>query len=130
VATAAILLLVIYLTSGMFRYYSLTIGSNSMAPEIRKGDIIIVHKIEDAKKPKIKTGRVLVFKQSEKTVVHRLIRKAESNGKYYYYTKGDNNNSEDAWVVPTEDVIGIATIKIPFIGWPTVLLSELVYQSK
>ena len=47
------------------------------------------------------------------------------DGKKYFYTKGDANNSLDNYVIGEEMIMGTINHYIPFIGYPTVLLNEL-----
>ena len=41
-------------------------------------------------------------------------------------TKGDANNTKDAWVVKENEVIGIVKFRIRWLGMPTVSLNELL----
>ena len=118
----------VYLVSGMFKYYALTIGSGSMSPSINKGDVVIVKKTNPEETRLIKEDDVLVFNHSDKKVVHRVVRIIEQNERLYFYTKGDNNHEEDGWAITEGSVIGITTIRIPLIGWPTVILSEMIHN--
>ena len=43
-----IMLVIVSLTSGVFKYYFLSIGSGSMTPNINKGDIVIVEKLKES----------------------------------------------------------------------------------
>ena len=120
------LLITIALTSGVFKYYALAIGSNSMKPRIKKGDVVIVEKIAQENINTLKVGEVLVYKYNDIVIVHRIIKIQEVDGKYYFRTKGDNNATEDGWTINQESVVGKAVIQIPYIGIPTVWLSEEV----
>lgn len=122
-----VLLIVIMLTSGIFKYYALTIGSASMYPTINKGDVIIVKKIaqKDIEK-ELKINDVLVYNYSNKIIVHRLVEIKRLDGKNYYVTKGDNNLTKDAYFLTQNDIIGIVTFRIKYIGIPTVSLNEQI----
>ena len=130
ITISVILVGVVILTSGWFKYYVLTIGSGSMTPNINKGDVIIVKKASKAEKAKIKVGEVLIYKHKDLIIVHRVTNIVKNNQSYTFYTKGDNNDGEDKYVIPEEDVIGTTSFRFPYIGWPTVLLNELVQKSK
>lgn len=123
---AIIILLMISLTSGMFKYYALAIGSESMEPKINKGDIVVVEKLNEKEIKKLKEGEVLVYKHNDMVIVHRIVRVKEYNGAIYFNTKGDNNGEEDSWTIDEQLVIGRATFKIPYLGVPTVWLNEKV----
>ena len=116
----------IALTSGAFKYYALAIGSDSMNPKIKKGDVVIVEKIPQDNIGSLKVGEVLVYKYNDIVVVHRIIKMEKINDNYYFRTKGDNNNTEDAWTIDQVSVVGKAVTMIPYAGIPTVWLSEEV----
>lgn len=120
------LTITIALTSGVFKYYALAIGSDSMNPKIKKGDVVIVEKIPQDNISTLKVGEVLVYKYNDIVVVHRIIKMERINDNYYFRTKGDNNNTEDAWTIDQVSVIGKAVTMIPYAGIPTVWLSEEV----
>lgn len=44
---------------------------------------------------------------------------------FYFYTKGDANLDEDNYRIPEANVIGVVKIKVSWIGYPMVVLSEL-----
>lgn len=58
-------------------------------------------------------------------VVHRVINIQKVSDELYFYTKGDANLTEDNYKILEEDVVGVVKAKIPWIGYPTVVLSEL-----
>lgn len=126
VVSIALIILVITLTSGLFKYYALAIGSESMEPKIRKGDLVIVRKMNKDEFHNFKLGEVLVYKHNDMVVVHRIVKIIHNDDNYYFRTKGDNNSSEDMWTIDERAVIGEAVLKIPYIGIPTVWLSERV----
>lgn len=41
-------------------------------------------------------------------------------------TKGDNNNANDPWVITEDDMIGTVSFMIPYIGYPSVWVNELL----
>lgn len=119
-----IVILIVYFTSGYFRYYSVAIGSGSMTPFINKGDVVVIENIGN-NFDKIDNGQVIAFKHDNVMVVHRVVNILEKEGKYYFYTKGDANKEIDNFSIYEEDIIGIVNLVIPYIGFPTVWLSEL-----
>ncbi|MBR6690954.1 MAG: signal peptidase I [Bacilli bacterium] len=119
---AVLMVVIVYFTSGYFHYYALAIASGSMDPKIKKGDVVIVEKIDD-KYDTLEVGQVIAFKHSGVVVVHRLINIIEEDGHYYFYTKGDANKTEDNYVVEEEMVIGTVNLAIPYVGLPTVWLN-------
>lgn len=113
---------IVLLTSGVFKYYFLSIGSGSMTPNINKGDVVIVEKLKENELEKIEKGDVLVYQKENQVIVHRVTEVNDNTFK----TKGDNNDEEDAWVVNKKDIIGITKVRIPLLGYPTVWLNELL----
>lgn len=120
------LLTIVLLTSGLFTYQALTIGSGSMSPAIEKGDVIILKGMKNEEARKIKKGDVLVYNHDNKIIVHRVIKKSNNGETISFKTKGDYNNTKDSWTVKQEDVIGIVKFRIRWVGMPTVALNELL----
>lgn len=120
------LLTIVLLTSGLFTYQALTIGSGSMSPAIEKGDVIVLKSMKNEEARKIKKGDVLVYNHDNKIIVHRVIKKSNNGETISFKTKGDYNNAKDSWTVKQEDVIGIVKFRIRWIGMPTVALNELL----
>lgn len=118
------ILVIVYLTSGIFTYYALTIGSESMTPNINKGDMVIVKKIKNYEDLEI--GDVLVYKKEQKVIVHRLTEIIPYQGGFVYKTKGDANESEDGYLIYKSEIMGTVKMKIRYIGYPTVWLNELI----
>lgn len=120
------LLTIVLLTSGLFTYQALTIGSGSMSPAIEKGDVIILKSMKNEETRKIKKGDVLVYNHDNKIIVHRVIKKSNNGETISFKTKGDYNNAKDSWTVKQEEVIGIVKFRIRWVGMPTVALNELL----
>lgn len=121
--TGSVLIVLVMLVSGIFKYYALTIGSGSMEPNLNIGDVVIVEKLKDEELDVLKEGDILVF-DNGKVVVHRIVKIYEKDATYSYQTKGDNNDDIDGFIVYENQVIGKAKYRIPLIGKPTVWLSE------
>ncbi len=127
VTTIVIVMLVtVSLTSGMFKYYALSIGSGSMESEIEVGDVVIVKKLSEKEILKLEVGEILVFKQKNIVVVHRIVEIDNTNNELRIITKGDNNEENDNWIVTNEDIIGTTSFKIKYIGLPTIWLNEAI----
>ncbi len=119
-----IVIILVYFTSGYFKFWAIAVASGSMSPAINKGDVAIIEKINN-NFGEIKKGDVLAFKYKKVTVVHRVVNIARDKDNYYFYTKGDANNNEDNFRIEEDMVIGVVNMRIPFIGIPTVWLNEL-----
>jgi hypothetical protein len=46
------------------------------------------------------------------------------DGKNRYYTKGDANDAMDAGYITDADIEGIVLFKLPYVGYPSLLLRE------
>ena len=125
-ALAIPLLVMIYLVTGWFKYSAVTIGSDSMRPSIRRGDVVIVERLTPRAQERLDVGEVLVFEHDNRIIVHRIVRIIEADGNRYFYTQGDNNETEDGHPITEEDIIGRTNFRILFIGLPTVWLNELL----
>lgn len=114
-------IILMILVSGIFKYKMIAIASNSMKPVFSRGDTVIYEKI-DIKE--LEVGDVLVFQKDNIIVTHRITKIWKQNDKYYFITKGDNNNTEDQFTPKEENVLGKVNIVLKYIGYPTVLINE------
>lgn len=120
-STGILLLLwagVIMLLSGSFQYKLLVIGSESMTGAINKGDAII-YKEYDILDP-LQEGDIIVFSKNQTTTIHRIVDIQRIDGQLRYYTKGDANDDQDPGYITTGQIIGTVTLKIKYIGYPTI----------
>ena len=117
----------VYFVSGYFKYYAIAIASGSMRPEFDRGSVVVIERIDKKydNYDEIKKGEIIAFRIEDKVVVHRLVNIVNADDEVFYYTKGDANKKQDNYTVEKSDIIGIVKIKVPYIGYPTVWLSEL-----
>ena len=119
----AVLLFMVLINSGLVKYQSLVIGSNSMKDYIEKGDVILIDQTDNP--ADFKVGDIMAFNYDNKIIVHRIVLKEQRDGRVYYKTKGDNNEHEDAIFISRSMVKGKVLGRVKFIGLPSVWLSEL-----
>ncbi len=121
-----ILLPMVFLVSGIFKYQLLAILSNSMVPVYSRGDAVLIEKINtEEEKSKLQKGDIIVFTYNDRKILHRIINISEdSNGERIYKTKGDNLKEEDGWYVHNKDIEGKYICTIYKIGYPSVWISE------
>ena len=120
-----VLVVLIALVSGIFTHKLIAIGSNSMVPVFARGDAVLYTQYKkDGEYEKAKVGDILVFKRNNVIVTHCIVRISVINFKTYFKTKGDNNEVEDSFDVPSDDVLGVINYRIKYIGFPTIWLSE------
>lgn len=120
-----ILVSLVLINSGLLKYQSLVIGSNSMLTYMERGDVVIIEKLNKNEQKELKKGDILVFRYDNKIITHRIHAIEEKEDKRYYVTKGDNNDQPDSGVRDETNVIGVVKLKIDKIGLPSVWLSEL-----
>ena len=123
IPVTALLVVMIGLISGFFPHYMIGIGSESMVPAINKGDAVIIKKVN--KDTNIKKNQIIAYEKDGKIVVHRVKSIRKDKDDIYYTTKGDANGGNDPSEVKTKQVKGVVKLRIPFIAYPTVWLSEL-----
>lgn len=126
VLAAAVVISTAMLISCQFKYGALVIATESMTGEINKGDMIIYEKYEDQS---IKEGQVIVFKQQDKKIVHRVVEIEHIGGEVRYITKGDANDGVDLGYITDKDIVGLTDMKVAYIGYPTLWLRELLPSS-
>lgn len=118
---AACLVVLILLISGIFKYKLIAIASNSMSPTYKRGDAIIYEKINVKE---LKVGDILAFQKNSIVVTHRIVEIWKQDDRYYFTTKGDNNNTNDADKIEEKNVLGRVQFSFKYIGYPTVLINE------
>ena len=120
----AFVVLMICFGLGVFPIEPLVIASNSMYPKIRKGDIVI---IQDIDVKNIKEGDIIRYRMDGYYVVHRVTMINENkDGELEFIMKGDNNNDVDLYPVNESQVDGIIKLDIPYVGYPTLIVSKLL----
>lgn len=116
--------LIVAFGSGYFTYSPLVIASDSMYPKISRGDLVIIKEIDP---DDIKVGDIVRYRLESYYVVHRVKEIQETeDGKRQFIFKGDNNNSIDLYPVYDNQINGKIKIIIPYAGYPTLLLDELL----
>ena len=122
---SAVLLIIITLTSGIAKIYSLAVGSGSMTPKLLVGDVVIIEKLTEKEMHNLEVGDILAHAHDGKIIVHRIIEIKDTNEGLIFQTKGDHNDSKDFYQIEESDVRGIVIFHIPYIGLPSVWLSRL-----
>lgn len=89
--------------------------SGSMAPAINVGDAVIVQPDQE-----VGAGEVATYVAQGQTVTHRVTDVTPAG----YRTRGDANETADPTVVPREQVIGVATHRLPFGGYALIYLRQ------
>jgi len=95
-----------------------------------KGDIMILA----GKNPEaLNVGDVIVFKSNKPDpIIHRIVKKWEENGEYYFMTKGDNNKNSiksslvDETKISEDMLLGKAVLKIPLLGYIKIIFVDIL----
>ncbi len=111
---------------GGFKYQPIAIMSGSMVPTFSRGDAVILKKLSTEEKKNLKKGDIICFVSGSKFVVHRINKVINNNGNIEFETKGDHNNAPDFDKVSLEDIKGTVSFYVPYIGFPSVWLSDSV----
>ena len=98
------------------------IASDSMIPAYSRGDALIIGKCDV---DNIEVGDILVFKNNNAIVTHRVIKKEVVNNEIRFTTKGDNNKAKDDIISTSSNVIGKAHFVIKYVGFPTIWINEV-----
>lgn len=113
-----------------FNHYISYVLSDSMKPEFKKGEIIIISKIESIEELEI--GKIVTFNYVLKDSKGNIIKDKNDNNltvknthriididlnKKQIRTKGDNNKSNQIETVDFEDVVGIYKRKSVFLSF-------------
>lgn len=94
-----------------------------------KGDVIILWR---AKPEKIQIGDILVFQGDRpQPIIHRIVKKWQENGKYFFQTKGDHNSASIAGnlgetKIGENRIYGKGIIRLPYLGWVKIIFVELL----
>ena len=94
----------------------MVVSSGSMVPVLNVGDIIIVRGVDPLT---ITPGTIIIFHspyEYDMPIVHRVVAVVNDNGSIFFETKGDHNEVQDGWRVPSENLIGVFVMKIPYLG--------------
>jgi len=95
-----------------------------------KGDIMVL-KGKSAKE--INVGDIIVFWSAKKDpIIHRIVRKWQENGAYYFQTKGDNNPASinspflDETRISQGQIVGNAVFRIPLLGYIKIFFVDFI----
>lgn len=121
-----VMISIVMLISCQFRFGAIVIGSESMTGELNKGDITIYEERTDQI---ISEGQVIIFKKDKTQVIHRVVKIERVNGVTRYYTKGDANKENDIGYITDSNIVGLAKVSLPYLGYPTIWLRSLINKA-
>lgn len=113
--TPVLLVLILFFLG--FKY--VIVLTDSMEPTIPSGALVVTAPLEPG------NNSVILFNIEigghSTLVLHRLV---VLNGKAY--TKGDNRDIHDPWSIDETDILGVAVLTIPFLGYVFLFLKPLI----
>ncbi|MEZ0393560.1 MAG: signal peptidase I [Desulfurococcaceae archaeon] len=138
--TALALLLVLTAYSNLSNHPVLAVVEGySMFPTLMEGDIVVV-----VQKPaeQIHVGDIIIYRTSGGFIIHRVVGVKVIDGKYFFVTKGDNNEIPDFTYfefangslagISYERVVGVVLspfgipIRIPYLGYLSIWIRSVV----
>ena len=121
IAVSVVMVMLVWFALGIFPVFPSIIISNSMKPVISRGDLVFLKRTDT---DSLEKGDVIQYKLDEIQVFHRIIEVKYNKGIRYFVTKGDANSAEDPSPVTEEQVMGKYIGRIPYVGWPALLLRQ------
>lgn len=98
-----------------------------------KGDIMV---LKGKKAENIMIGDVVVFWSAKRDpIIHRVVKRWQDKGAYYFQTKGDNYKTNpvsikstflDETRVSEEQIVGNAVLRIPLLGYIKILFVDVI----
>lgn len=93
--------------------------------DFKRGDICIIQKITNYKQIlNIQEGDIIEYQLNNIFVLHRVNKIIQTDTGFYYYTKGDSNETQDILPVKEEQIVGKVLYIVPYLGYPSVWFSE------
>lgn len=118
-ATAVALL---WFNTGLFGAQPTVISGSSMNPTLLVGDVVVTREVEPGQ---IEVGDIVRFRQGDAFVIHRVVEIEESEGTFFFVTRGDNNNVEDPPITASQ-LEGKVILVIPKLGWVSIGVRQLL----
>lgn len=112
---------------GYLPYMPIAVKSNSMSPVFERGWVVITKKITEEQLKTIEKDSIIKYRLNNNYIIHRVIDiETDKDGNLLFTTKGDANNAPDVDKVKAEQIDGVVIMQLPYIGFPSVWLSELL----
>lgn len=89
--------------------------TGSMEPIIKAGDLVLVKEVNENE---LKINDIIAFRytKEDEALIHRIVGIEEYEGKTFFTTKGDNNQTEDKLNIEYKNIEGIYSFRIGKIG--------------
>ena len=102
-----------------------TVATGSMIPEYNVKDLILTYQ-KDAKDINVDDDVVYLGNKESvagKIITHRVIKKTEKDGKYYFYTKGIANGLTDPEIDETQ-ILGVVKCKLHILSFCSHIINN------
>ena len=117
-----------FFVAGLLPIKPVALLSNSMFPNVKRGDVVIVKKLKHEDLRNLCIGDVVEYKIENISIVHRIVEiHKSSTGEYIFITKGDANTSEDSPVTEKE-IKKIDKNYVPYVGYESICISEQILK--
>jgi len=113
---------IVMMVSCQFKYGILVIGTGSMTGELNVGDAAVFEQYDGQV---IQKGEVIVFRQGNTRVIHRVVEIKNIGGEVRYYTQGDANEDPDYGYRTNKDILGVVHFKVAYVGYPSIWIRNL-----
>ncbi|MDQ5807934.1 MAG: signal peptidase I [Actinomycetota bacterium] len=101
--------------------------SDSMAPAIRTGDLLVA---KDIPPREARVGDVVSFHApgSGRLLTHRVVeRRLHAGGRWAFVTRGDANTGVERWSVSTRGTMGRVAVRLPKAGYAVAWLGQPIW---
>lgn len=101
--------------------------SDSMAPAIRTGDLLVA---KDIPPREARVGDVISFHSpgTGRLLTHRVVsRRLQRDGRWTFVTRGDANSGTERWSVSTRGTMGQVVLRLPKAGYAVAWLSQPIW---
>lgn len=102
----------------------LAVQSGSMEPTFKIGSVILLSSNPDPKEiispipsPKYHRGEIITYTNTKENFTHRIVSVEETNGQFFYETKGDANKAPDIGRIPESKILGRVVLSLPYLGY-------------
>ena len=117
ICAVAVLALVGFALARPLGFRVLVDHSDSMAPAIRTGDLLVA---KDIPPRQAHVGDVITFHAPDggRLTTHRVVRRRLNPGaRWTFTTRGDANTAGERWDVPADGRVGRVTVRLPRAGY-------------
>lgn len=98
--------------------------SDSMAPAVRTGDLLVMTPVRPYE---IAPRDIVTFRdpqQHDLLVTHRVVSVSSVGERYSVVTRGDANDASEQWSIPADGTLGRLALRVPAAGWPLKWLGQ------